>query len=290
MNTPQIAEHSEIKSASDRLLVAAFLALIFHVVVIMGISFSFPQPQKINKLLDITLVTMPSEQKPTDASFLAQQNQIGGGIVKKKAQEATTILPNQSHSTAQQQQKDFQKTNNQANKTLTQQNAKVRVNVGKAATAITQKDVASVSREMLAQQVAQLGLKVRQRKQGSEQSRMKSIDQVSAQRYLASSYIEECNRKIERLGTLNFPDIALHANLTDKKGPRIRVGINPDGSIYTIELSKSSGNKGLDDAAVRIVRLAAPFPPIPMKLLEELDILILDRVWIFSKKSGLTSN
>jgi protein TonB len=65
------------------------------------------------------------------------------------------------------------------------------------------------------------------------------------------------------------------------------VGIKADGSIYSIRINKSSGNPELDDAAIKIVRMSAPFPPLPLDLTKELDVLVITRVWKFSDESGL---
>jgi len=72
------------------------------------------------------------------------------------------------------------------------------------------------------------------------------------------------------------------------------VGLRSDGSIYSINISKSSDNKVLDEAAKKIVKMSAPFAPLPLDLLKELklkqqDILVITRVWIFSDESGMTA-
>lgn len=69
----------------------------------------------------------------------------------------------------------------------------------------------------------------------------------------------------------------------------MNVGINADGSIYSIRITKSSGITALDDAAKRIVRLSAPFAALPADLLKELDVLAIPRVWKFSDESGMTT-
>ena len=61
----------------------------------------------------------------------------------------------------------------------------------------------------------------------------------------------------------------------------LEVALNPDGSINAIELRRSSGHRVLDEAAVRIVKLAAPFAPFPKNILQETDILHIERTWRF---------
>ncbi len=67
----------------------------------------------------------------------------------------------------------------------------------------------------------------------------------------------------------------------------MEVGIKADGSLYNIRIKKSSGISGLDQAAEQIVRMCAPFAPLPPELLDELEVLVITRVWKFSDESGL---
>ncbi|PFN94356.1 energy transducer TonB, partial [Bacillus sp. AFS076308] len=70
---------------------------------------------------------------------------------------------------------------------------------------------------------------------------------------------DEWRKKAERIGNLNYPDEArrqqIYGNL------RLMVSINRDGSLYEVLVLESSGQPLLDQAAQRIVRLAAPFAP-----------------------------
>ena len=59
------------------------------------------------------------------------------------------------------------------------------------------------------------------------------------------------------------------------------VALLPDGTIKEVRILKSSGTKLLDDSAVRIVRLAAPFAPFPDDLRREVDVLQIIRTWKF---------
>ena len=67
------------------------------------------------------------------------------------------------------------------------------------------------------------------------------------------------------------------------------VAILPDGSLKEVELLESSGHQVLDDAAVRIVRLSAPYAPFPDELRRSTDVLEIIRTWQFRKNSSLRS-
>jgi len=94
-----------------------------------------------------------------------------------------------------------------------------------------------------------------------------------------AAYMEAWRQKVERVGNLNYPDEARRAKLSGNL--LLDVALRPDGSIDEIILRRSSGKKVLDDAAIRIVKLAAPFPRFPKKIAQETDILHVQRTWQF---------
>ncbi len=69
----------------------------------------------------------------------------------------------------------------------------------------------------------------------------------------------------------------------------LHVAVRQDGSVEQVRVLHSSGHKLLDDAAVRIVWLAAPFSPFPQEIREELDILDITRTWQFLRSNQLGS-
>ena len=102
-----------------------------------------------------------------------------------------------------------------------------------------------------------------------------------------AAYMVEWRRKVERVGNLNYPDRAARLGLSGNL--LLEVALNPDGTVADIALRRSSGEPILDDAAVRIVKLAAPFAPFPPGIAEDVDILHIERTWFFHSDRGLTS-
>lgn len=100
---------------------------------------------------------------------------------------------------------------------------------------------------------------------------------TKAHKYAA--YMEAWRQKVERVGNLNYPDEARRMNLSGNL--LLDVALRPDGSVEDIILRRSSGEKVLDDAAIRIVKLAAPFARFPKSIAEEIDILHVERTWQF---------
>ena len=108
--------------------------------------------------------------------------------------------------------------------------------------------------------------------------RRKAIS-ASTQEYKYASYLETWRRKVEAIGNLNYPEEArrrkLYGNLI------LQVGVRADGSLEEVRVLRSSGSTLLDEAAVRIVNLAAPFAPFPPDIRRETDFLDITRTWQF---------
>jgi protein TonB len=103
-----------------------------------------------------------------------------------------------------------------------------------------------------------------------------------------ASYMRDWVAKVERVGELNYPDAARRQHLSGKL--IVQVAIQPDGSVKEIAIRQPSGHKILDDAAVRIVKLAAPFAPFPDNVREETDLLYITRTWVFTSGNRLQSH
>lgn len=84
-------------------------------------------------------------------------------------------------------------------------------------------------------------------------------------------YVDSWRRKIERLGTLNFPTAARNAAV--QASPVLEVGIAADGKLDRVLINRSSGDAALDQAALQVVKLASPFDPFPPELARQYRVL-----------------
>jgi len=277
-------------SNNDSLLIALFLAAVIHVVIGLGINFTAPQPEQVSRSIDITLVNMPTPKAPEKAQLLAQENQLGAGEQSKKPEPPPQQLPSQGNNPDKQVKKSEPEHSEPkaAKKLITQKKAEKKiVTASKPDTGQHTEKHPQLTAEMLQQQIAQLGTEIRLNQQTAEQTKIKFVDSVSAHKYVAAQYMKDWEDKVERTGNLNYPEVAAKKNFSGTL--TMDVGIKADGSIYSIRINQSSGNPALDEAAKKIVRMSAPFAPLPVELQKELDVLVITRVWKFSDESGMTS-
>jgi periplasmic protein TonB len=289
-NTAIFVPFATLPNNNNSLLIALFIAIIVHIVLVLGMNFTTPQPDKLNKSIDITLINAPVKNAPKQADFLAQENQLGAGKETKKPEPPAKNIPSKENSPVKQIKKVAHEESKPkvAQKIITQPKAEKKVVTASKAEVVNQSEKRTqLTAESLHQQIAQLGTEIRQSQPSADQTKIKFVDSVSAHKYVAAQYMKDWESKVERMGNLNYPEAATKKNFSATL--TMDVGIKADGSVYSIRISKSSGNPGLDEAAIKIVRMSAPFPPLPLELSKELDVLVITRVWKFSDESGLVT-
>ncbi len=129
------------------------------------------------------------------------------------------------------------------------------------------------------QEIAKLNAKIEEDTAAyASRPRRKAIS-ASTQEYKYASYLEAWRRKVEAIGNLNYPEEArrrqLYGNLI------LRVALRADGTLEEVRILRSSGSDVLDQAAMRIVNLAAPYAPFPPDIRQETDVLDITRTWQF---------
>ena len=105
--------------------------------------------------------------------------------------------------------------------------------------------------------------------------------------YRFALYVESWRQKVERIGNMNYPEAAKAQKLYGQL--QMTVSIKADGSLEGVEINKSSGSKILDEAAKRIVELAAPYAQFPEDIKKDTDILSITRTWTFTQEDQVAS-
>jgi len=108
----------------------------------------------------------------------------------------------------------------------------------------------------------------------------------STEDYEYRLYFEAWRQKVERIGSLNYPEAA-------KSGVfgalRLTVSLTQTGNIENIIINKSSGNSELDNAAISIVRMGSPYAKFSERMRNEVDIIQITRTWKFTEGNKLSS-
>ncbi|MDT4289645.1 TonB family protein [Methylomonas sp. MO1] len=285
-------------SQGDSLLTALFVAAVLHVIVLLGVNFTAPQPPKINRSIEITVAHAPVKKAPKDAKHLAAEHQIGAGEETHKPEPPQQKIATQEQTISPPVKKIMPhpavpQVKPVAEKLLTQAKAPVKVvtepeqPVELPEAVEVQESAPKLSPEALQQQIAQLGERIRNTQQSAQDTKIKFVNSISTHKYLAAQYVKDWEDKVERTGNLNYPEAARKKGVSQSL--TMDVGINADGSIYSMRIVRSSGNSALDDAAKRIVKMSAPFAALPDDLLREVNVLVITRVWKFSDETGMTA-
>jgi protein TonB len=269
---------------TDRLGVTLLFSLIAHAVLILGVTFGYQRMAPHLPTLDVILVQSANAGKPDKADFLAQANNRGGGDSEHAARPtdplsgplpiaATGIAPQPMRDAAPQPQAP------RNDELLTRERSDYAIRTATSApddpkieTPVTR---AELQRQM---EIARLTAERDSRTENYAKRPKRKFISANTREYALAEYMRHWVDKVERIGNLNYPDEArrrqLHGQLV------LTVGLNRDGSIKSVDIIQSSGHRVLDDAAQRIVRLAAPFPPVPQDK-EAIDELYVTRTWQF---------
>lgn len=266
-------------------------SLLLHGVLLLGITFQFAKPHPSLPTLDVALVNVANQEAPDQADFLAQANNRGGGRSDRAARPSELFsgaLPRPDPGVAARPMAEAApppRTTTPTRMVTTTGRSNFSVSSDTAQTAVDPQHAAPTAAELQRQQaIAQLAAELRRKKVDyAKRPKVKYLT-ASTREYAYAAYMRGWSDRIERVGNLNYPEEArrrgLHGNVL------LTVVLNLDGSIKSIDVIQSSGYRILDDAAQRIVRLAAPFPPAP-RVGDHVDELNITRTWQFQPNNVL---
>jgi protein TonB len=278
---------------NDRVGVSAFSSFLIHLVVILGIGFTVPSllPKNPMQVLEITLVHTESKDAPKKADFLAQHNQDGGGNDKRTGIVSSPIPVTEISD------KDYRTINmpppqkaanrkDEKTDLMTQKKAQNKVYIPVIAPEKKDEQVIPASASLMTDSTTQLERKRlnseidRFWKNYQKKPRIKYLT-ARTREYRNAPYEAAWAAKVERIGNINYPEGARKYKLSGYL--RLGIAINADGTIHSKKILKSSGHKLLDDAALRIVQIAAPYAPIPANIRANYDALYIVRTFRFNE-------
>ena len=279
--------------ANRRLWLAIAGSLVFHGLLLL-VHFKFPEAGQTlrEKALDIVLVNAKSSRKPTDAQALAQANLDGGGNTEENRRARTPLPPTRQQTEGNdmhQMQRRVTDLEAAQQKMLTQ--ARSLRSVASRPTTSEQPEptpnVAGIDLAESARAMARLEGEIAKSTDEYARRPRKKFISARTEEYGLAPYLDAWRQKIERIGTLNYPEAArgkLYGSVVIFVELRAE-----DGSLYSAEISRSSGHKILDQAAMRILQMAAPFGPIPREHLGGASVLSFARTWHFMQGDSLNA-
>lgn len=269
------------------------LSLALHSFVLFGIGFVLPDPRKATDFLQplqVVLVNSKSKSIPTHADALAQNNLDGGGNTPEDrvAQSPLPTLRDDTQFTPEQSVQRVQQLEQEAKRLMTQ--SKSKFSVAQERKAQQQDTSERTNGEDLIQrsmEIARLEAQISKDFDAYQKMPRRTFIGARAREYRFAQYVEDWRLKVERIGTMNYPEAARQRKIYGSL--QLTVSIRADGSVESAEVTRSSGQPILDAAAQRIIKLAAPFPPLPANIRRDTDILSITRTWSFTQSDKLES-
>ncbi len=265
----------------DRLALTLFIAAALHAVFILGVGFDSQdrdKPDPTTPTLDIVIVNPTRTAPPEDYDYLAEASQDGGGNTTEHVRPQQELIEQAPPSGASEpdpattqvitrERSERRTRSDRPRPDNTDQKRKLRDMIDRSMEILTLNE--QINQSLLAY---------------SKAPRQKFIS-ARTREFKYANYMREWVAKVERIGDLNYPDAARRQRLSGSL--IVDVALNADGTVRNITVVRPSGHKILDDAAIRIVRLAAPYPPFPPEIRKETDIIHITRTWEFTSGNRL---
>jgi len=277
------------RARSIPLIQLAFaLSIALHAVV-LTVRFVGPEQFRLfkDRPLEVVLVNSKSARKPSEAQALAQTNLDGGGNADHDVR-AKTPLP----ASSKQKRGEQLEASQQRIRELEMKQRDLLAQLQKQAAAVPRqesrdnqpepaqptvdgRDLASTALAM-----ARLEAEIDRNVEAYNKRPRRTFVGTRTEEYRFAQYVEDWRLKVERVGTLNYPEAArgkLYGNLV------LTVILMADGTVDRVDINRSSGHRLLDDAARRIVQMAGPYAAFPPNIRRDTDILEITRTWFFTR-------
>lgn len=284
---------ARMDTAERHLSLALIVSLVFHAI-LLSIHFKLPEmlAKASENALEVILVNSKSTTKPKKAQAKAQNNLDGGGNTEEDRRAKTPLPPTNRDAAGDElieTRRRIAELEAQSQQVLTQLKSNSKVSAVKpkveplpVAPSMQGADLAST-----ALAIARIEGQIAKQLEDYNQRPRKKFIGARTEEYRFAQYVEDWRQKIERVGNLNYPDAArgkAYGSLI------LTVIIRASGDVERVEVNRSSGNKILDNAARRIVLLAAPYAAFPASITRDTDVLEITRTWTFTNSDRLRAD
>ena len=274
--------------AQDRMLTTCFVAALLHGIVILGITFGAaggPPSEDAAAGLEVVLVNdrAPSAPDNPAAHYLAQRTQLGSGnspAAERTLIPRSSLMPVERLGIPSGEGVAPVQTGTDAGEEELIATHGPSVKILYFASSDEAKEASQLpllleKRPDLAMAANDDGVELRMR----GESRNGLWIAADTRESDVAVYLDSWRRKIERVGTINFPDVARRKKLSGT--PVIEVTIGADGKLASAVVRRTSGHAEIDEAALRILKLAAPYDPFPGELSAQHDEIRIAYEWQF---------
>jgi len=273
----------------DRFGSTLFLAALVHGVIILGVTFtagSLVNPTLPS--LNVTLVADTGRDEDVDdADFLANRDQRRAGRAAPGTRPTTTLAADEPTTQAGDpygadlEDGTPREATPSAEQLVSRGQSDSRVSATPqptdAAAPMPQRAAALLRHVVPRTTAIELSLRAELPSQKDDSRTL--LATPSTQASGLAEYLDAWRRRVERIGTANYPRELLGDEAQAR--PTLEVVIRADGRLDDIIVRRSSGDQALDQAALKILRLAAPFDPLPENLRADYDVLRFAYEWDF---------
>lgn len=275
---------------------AVLASMLLHAFVLFGVTIRPPDLSKLANVapaLEIILVNAKSKTRPHNADTLAQHDLDGGGTtdLERRAKSPLPVSRNDKQTAeVAMESSRLQQLEQEARKLMTQVSSQTRVESAPTQpqaqpdTRVTPTAADIMSKSL---EIARLEAQIAMDWNAYQKRPRRQFVGARTSEYRFSRYIDDWRQKVERIGTVNYPQAARERKIYGSL--QLTVSIRPSGAVESVEINRSSGHKVLDEAAVRIVHLGSPYAAFPAAIAKDTDILSITRTWIFTRSDQLAT-
>lgn len=272
--------------SSARMRKALLAACVIHVALALAVSFDIAPGDGYQRQIEVTLATRPSELAPDEARHIAASDQLGSGdqSPEELMTSQRTDLPLESPVAPQPAPLPEESQERRAEDLLSTAAASLhRVDTEEAERDLLQDTrgldpAADATSQQLTSLQAQLDDQTRAM---SDRPRVRRLTSVSARQAADAAYLADWLQRLEAVGNKYYPEASIRYGIYGNV--RLLVVIRKDGSLEDIRVLESSGYAVLDEAAIKVVRMTAPYAPFPAELAATTDKLEIVRTWHFQE-------
>jgi periplasmic protein TonB len=292
-NRPGSSFSTSLAVRSDYLGIMLFIAALLHGVLILGVTFTADAPVKSSvdtAAMEVVLLNREYEKRPDsdDAAYLAKQNLAGAGNTNEDAALRVAYGRNKDPAMPGPEREGIDTLSRQATKQQSSQELLyARTREGGLAAERSGRESSETllmrtgmpgsanSVEVVATPDAETVLKGAQPRQ--------LLISANTRESRIAAYLDDWKRRVERVGTINFPFAAL--DQPGIRNPVLEVTIAANGKLTEVIILTGSGSQELDAATVNILKMAAPFDQFPEYLRSDYDELKFSYEWQFTGSS-----